>query len=336
MIKEIQAKSILHYHEEPIPTNWDANIYRGCTHGCKYCFAQYSHDYLEEENFFGNIYVKLNAGQLMAKEFAKRTWRGETVNICGVTDCYQPIEAKYKLMPQVLRACIEAQNPVLIATKSALPVRDIELIKELNRVAGVSISASITTLNEDKRKLLEPGAAPARERLDMLAQFAAAGCRTHVLLMPIIPYITYDKAELEDLFSAAQSAGVNGIVTGMLNLRGNTKKGFFNFLKEAYPDLLPKYTALYRGSYAAKPYCQQVYAFLGELRAKYRFKTYKRTLPDTRGRIKPLAVLPVLPAKSRVQNPSAAKPLGKVAPQKKSSARAIKQKEQLSLFPEDN
>ncbi len=317
MIKEIIAKSILHYHEQEIPTNWDANIYRGCTHGCKYCFAQYSHRYLDDANFFGDIYVKLNAGQLLAKELAKKSWRGETINICGVTDCYQPLEAKYKLMPQVLQACIDAQNPVLIATKSALALRDIALIAELNRVAGVSISASITTLNEDKRKLLEPGAASAAERLDMLKQFAAAGCNTHVLLMPVIPYITDDKAELEALFAAAQKAGVNGIVCATLNLRGNTKKGFFNFLAKQYPQLLPKYQALYTGSYADKEYRLALHSLLEELRAKYKFNKYTRKLPDTRGIIKPLALVPPpVSASLRRGSPSA------------------KKEEQLSLFPD--
>ncbi len=343
MIKEIIAKSILHYHEQEIPTNWDANIYRGCTHGCKYCFAQYSHRYLDDENFFGDIYVKTNAGRLLAKELAKKSWRGETINICGVTDCYQPLEAKYKLMPQVLQACIDAQNPVLIATKSALPLRDMDLILELNRVAGVSISASITTLNEDKRKLLEPGAASAAERLDMLRQFAAAGCRTHVLLMPIIPYITDDKAELEALFAATQNAGINGIVCGTLNLRGNTKKGFFNFLAKEYPQLLPKYQALYTGSYAGRAYTQGLYAFLDELRAKYKFKHYTRKLPDTRGRIKPLAIVPkpsnvkgatdcATPANSVVARRG---PDGNpVSASLRRGSPSAKKEEQLSLFPD--
>ena len=293
MIKEIQAKTILHYHENPIPTNWDVNIYRGCAHGCKYCFAQYSHRYLEEENFFGDIYVKLNAGKLLARDLAKKSWRGQTLNICGVTDCYQPLEAKYKLMPQVLQACIDNQNPVLIATKSSLPLRDIELIKELNRVAGVSLSSTITTPNEDKRKLLEPGASPSAERLKMLETFAAAGVRTHILLMPVIPYITDEPDELEELFAAAQKAGINGIVTDILNLRGNTKLGFYNFLRKEYPSLLSKYYALYGSeSYVKAEYSSRIYKLFGELKEKYVFKTYVRPYPNPRGRVKPLIVVP--------------------------------------------
>ncbi len=96
MYKETTAKTILHFHEQQFATNWDANIYRGCEHNCRYCFAQYSHNYLENKDFFNNIIVKSNSPELLYKELGKRKWNKPPVNVCGISDCYQPAEKKYK------------------------------------------------------------------------------------------------------------------------------------------------------------------------------------------------------------------------------------------------
>ena len=207
MLKEINAKSILHYHDKIFATNWDANIYRGCEHNCKYCFAQYSHKYMETENFFEEIFVKANADLILRKEFKKRKWRKFPVNVCGVSDCYQPEEKTYKIMPKVIKSFIDYKNPLVITTKSTLILRDIELIKELNKVSEVSILISVSTLNEEKRKLIEPNAAPTIERLEMLKKFKEIGCKTAVLLMPIMPYISDDDENLDSHYTLEKCNG---------------------------------------------------------------------------------------------------------------------------------
>ncbi|NTW45295.1 MAG: radical SAM protein, partial [Anaerolineaceae bacterium] len=98
---EIFVKSVLHYHENEMPCNWDVNVYRGCGHGCRYCFAQYSHDYLGAGNFFGEIYAKVNVAERLDRELSRRTWRHARINLSGVTDAYQPAEAEKRLMPDV-------------------------------------------------------------------------------------------------------------------------------------------------------------------------------------------------------------------------------------------
>jgi len=106
-VKEIKAKSMLHYHERTFATNWDANIYRGCEHNCKYCFAQYSHRYLESKEFFKDIFVMINAAEILAYELGKRKWNKSAVNVCGISDCYQPQEAKYKIMPNTVHSVFD-------------------------------------------------------------------------------------------------------------------------------------------------------------------------------------------------------------------------------------
>ena len=148
MIKEISAKSALHYHEQTFATNWDVNVYRGCGHGCVYCFARYSHRYLGDADFFHDIYVKTNIAENLDREFSRRNWTREPVNVGGVTDAYQPAEEKYCLMPDVIRVFIKHRNPLVIVTKSVLPLRDIALIGELAKLAEVAVLVSVSTLDE--------------------------------------------------------------------------------------------------------------------------------------------------------------------------------------------
>jgi DNA repair photolyase len=130
----------LHYHDREFASNWDLNIYRGCGYRCIYCFAQYSHKYPDtgENEFFDDIFVKTNVADALHTDFSKRSWDGDPVNICGVTDGYQPLEKEYVLMPKIIEAFIRHKNPMIITTKSTLLLRDIDLLDELNKIADVS------------------------------------------------------------------------------------------------------------------------------------------------------------------------------------------------------
>ncbi len=276
MVKEIEAKSILHYHAQAFATNWDANIYRWCEHNCKYCFAQYSHKYLEDQDFFNDIHVKANAPELLTKELNKQKWEWHQINVCGISDCYQPAEEKYKIMPNVIKAFIASKNPLLITTKSTLILRDIELIKELNKVAEVTIMISVTTLDEKKRKLVEPNTAPTIERMKMLKIFSDLGFKTGVLFMPILPYISDDEKNMDEIFRITKKMGLGSILVYPLHLRGNTKKVFYSFLKESFPDLLVKYEKLYKNSNVSNEYKIKIQNKVNLLRKKYGlFKIYK-------------------------------------------------------------
>ena len=280
MPKEITTKSALHFHERPIPTNWDLNIYRGCTHKCKYCFAQYSHQYLESEDFFGDIYVKTNIAQVLDRELSRKKWKNDQINIGGVTDSYQPWEKHYEIMPQVLKIIEKHKTPVIICTKSHLILRDIELISSIASVTDVDITVSITTMDEDLRKILEPGAVtPSIKRIEMLKKFKEGGCRTHILLMPILPYLTDSEENLEKIFSLCHDQNIDSVIAGPLNLKGSTKTGFLSFIRDNFPDIYQNYQDLYQTGYVKKDYSVNLNGILKELRKKYNF-FYNHQPPD--------------------------------------------------------
>jgi len=286
MIKELQAKTMLHYHERTFATNWDANIYRGCEHNCRYCFAQYSHKYLENEEFFTNIFVKSNAAEILSVELARKKWGKHPVCVCGISDCYQPAEAKYKIMPGVIKSFIANRNPLVITTKSTLILRDMDLLRELNRVAELSIGTSVSTLDEEKRKRIEPNSAPTIERLKMLLEFSRIGCNTSVLFMPIIPYISDDDENLDDIFRITKQNNLGSINAWPLHLRGKTKGVFYTFLGEHFPDLLPKYRLLYKYGNVSTEYRLMILQKIRALRNKYQLYTqYKPALPKSKGYI---------------------------------------------------
>ena len=280
MLKEITAKTILHYHKRQFATNWDANIYRGCGHNCRYCFAQYSHKYLENTDFFNDIFVKTNSPELLYKELGEIKWDKSPVNVCGISDCYQPVEQVCKIMPRVIKSFIAKRNPLVITTKSSLLLRDIDLIKELLKIAEVSIIVSVSTLDEEKRKLVEPNTAPTIDRLKMLKKFNEIGCKTSVLFVPIIPYISDDLKNLDAIFRITKEFNLGSINAWPLHLRGNTKNVFFDFLQDNFSDLLPKYKKLYQTKNASKEYCKDLFSRIEELKVKYQlYSTYKPTKP---------------------------------------------------------
>jgi len=254
MIKEIQSKSALHHHDQKFATNWDVNIYRGCGHGCMYCFARYSHRYLEDTDFFHDIYVKKNIAEVLDQEFSRRSWTKEPVNLGGVTDAYQPAEQDYCLMPDLIRVFIRHRNPLIIVTKSTLPLRDIGLIGELAKRVQVDVVVSVSTLHERIRLITEPCSAPTADRLNMLSAFREAGCRTGALLMPVIPYLTDSEENLRGIFELARKNKVNFIETGTLHLRGSTREPFMKMLRMSFPELYPAISKLYSSADADESY----------------------------------------------------------------------------------
>ena len=135
---ELDSKSALNKLKRRIPYSYDLNIYRGCEHGCKYCYAIYSHDYLNDNNFFDKVYYKKNILEHLEKELSSPNWKREIVNIGGVTDSYQSIEEKLEIMPEVLKLMIKYKTPVIISTKSDLILKDIDLIDKLSRITYVN------------------------------------------------------------------------------------------------------------------------------------------------------------------------------------------------------
>lgn len=235
--KEISCESALNQLKRRIPYGWDLNIYRGCEHGCKYCYAIYSHDYIDSKDYFGDIHVKTNIVEQLEKQLSDPNWKREIVNIGGVTDSYQPAEEHYKLMPEVLRLLIKYKTPAIISTKSDLILRDYDLIDELSKLTYINVAATITTVDEELRKLIEPGGVESQRRFKMLKTFRKTNASVGLHVMPIIPYLTDNYENIDVLFNMAKDSEVHYVLPGTLYLRGKTRIVFFDFIKKEFPYL---------------------------------------------------------------------------------------------------
>ena len=269
---EIDNKSALNKLKgnRRLPFHWDLNLYRGCAHGCKYCYALYSHSYLEDSNFFGSIYYKKNIVACLEKELSAKSWKREVINIGGVTDSYQPIEKQRQMMRHVLKLMIQYKNPIIISTKSDLILRDIDLIAELSRLTYVNIAFTITTTKEALREKLEPGGVSTERRfqaLQQLKEHTNASLGIHV--MPIIPYLTDSTTNLDTIFHRAAHIGVDYVLPGTLYLRGKTRPYFMDFLRRYDRDVYEKLCMLYTKGGANKAYKEELYGRINQLRAKY-------------------------------------------------------------------
>jgi DNA repair photolyase len=275
-IKEIVCKTAVHYHDQKFASNWDLNIYRGCGHRCIYCFAQYSHKYLGTDQFFDDISVKTNVAEALNADFSRRSWNGDPVNICGVTDGYQPLEREYVLMPKIIETFIRHRNPMIITTKSTLLLRDVGLLEELNKVAGVNVQVSVSAIDEIIRKKIEPFASPSIERLEMIGKLSKCGIPCGVLMMPIIPHLTDTVENLDAIFRLAKENGAKTIVPQILHLRGSTKNVFFGHIRNLFPNLEPRIKPLYSGAYVNKNYLENFQEKIRNIRKKYNFYNDRR------------------------------------------------------------
>lgn len=283
MFEEIQVKSALNKINSKrlnLPFNWDLNPYRGCEHGCNYCYAIYSHSYLEEEinlsfseeecAFFQKIYVKTNIAEALEKQLAAKSWKKELINIGGVCDSYQPAEVKYGLMRKVLPLMIKYKNPITVSTKSDLILRDYALLSELAGLTYVNIAVTVTTMDENLSKLLEPFASSPERRFSVLKAFKNTDAVTGLHVMPIIPFLTDSRKNLEQIFSLAAEVEVNYVLPSLLYLRGETRKHFFNFLQLNFPDLVGPYRKLYSGGRIDSTYRAEIFKVICSLMEKYR------------------------------------------------------------------
>jgi len=279
--KEMQCESALNKLKRKVPFGWDLNIYRGCNHACRYCYAIYSHQYLNSDGFYDDIYVKTNIVEHLERELSSPSWKREVINIGGVTDSYQKAEETCQLMPQILKLLIKYKTPAIISTKSTLVLRDLDLIDELSRITYINVAATITTLDEEVRQRLEPGSAPSLERFAMLKEFRRTNASVGLHVMPIIPYLTDSRENFEGLCLNARECGAHYLLPGTLYLRGATRQVFFDFIQKEYPELFPKLQALYKTGGAEKDYKNQLYIMVNELRDRYGISSsYAKPMKD--------------------------------------------------------
>lgn len=253
-VRKIKCVSACNRVKSGVPYLWDMNAYRGCGHSCRYCFALYTHRYMRSDDFFNEIYVKINIAESLEKLLRSKSWKGEPINLGGVTDNYQPLEKEYELMPDIWKLLIKYKNPCTISTKSDLILRDFDLIAELAETAYVNVASTITGIDEAVREKLEPGAVSYERRFAMLKAFKQTKASTGLHIMPVIPYLTDTDENLEGLFERGKDAGVNYAIVQALNLRGETKNVFMSFIKKEYPQLYIPLLDMYKTGYAPKEY----------------------------------------------------------------------------------
>jgi DNA repair photolyase len=242
VFEETAVRSILSENDSPdLGWRWGLNPYRGCQHACAYCYARPSHQYWG----FGagtdvdrNIIVKTRAPELLAEVFDRASWRGELVLFSGNTDCYQPLEASYRLTRRCLEVCLAYRNPVAIITKSALIRRDLDVLSALARQARLSVSVSIPFARDEDARAIEPGAASATERFKTIGALAAAGVTVGVNFAPVIPGLNdSDVAEILE-----RSAGLGASRASMIPVRISREvlPVFFERLATAFPARVEK------------------------------------------------------------------------------------------------
>jgi len=232
------SQSIISRNNSPdIGFETSLNPYRGCEHGCAYCYARPTHEYLGFSaglDFESKIIVKMNAGPLLRQELSKPSWKPQVLVMSGVTDCYQPIERKLKLTRSCLEVLAEFRNPAAIVTKNFLVTRDIDLLQELAKYDAIIATISITTLDADLAAKLEPRASTPRARLAAVRELAGAGVPVGVNVAPIIPGL--NDHEIPHIIQAAAEAGAYCAHYTIVRLPLAVSQIFPAWLKTHFPD----------------------------------------------------------------------------------------------------
>jgi DNA repair photolyase len=236
------ARTIISFNKSPdIPFDRSINAYRGCEHGCVYCYARPSHAYHDLSpglDFETKLFAKPNAAQLLRQTLAKPGYKPKPIAMGTNTDPYQPIESDYRITRSILEVCLEARHPVTITTKSARVTRDLDLLAELAKLHLIAVAISITSLDPRLSGRLEPRASAPAKRLAALATLVTAGVPAHVSIAPIIPSITDEF--LEEILGQAAALGVSSASWIMLRLPHEVAPLFREWLDVHYPDRASK------------------------------------------------------------------------------------------------
>ncbi len=240
---------------------WSLNPYRGCVHGCHYCFARRFHSHFDlgpGKDFTGTIFVKTNAPTLLRRELSARSWRRETVAFGTATDPYQPIEGKFRITRKCLEAFADWRSPMGLITKGTMVIRDIDVLSDLAGRTDSSVTVSIPTVDQELSRRLEPGTPPPAKRLRALEALAQAGIRAGVSMAPIIPGLTDDPVSMQSVASRAADHGAQFLWGSTLYLKDGTRDHFAAFVRDHYPDIEGDLFRLYPGAYARRDVARRI------------------------------------------------------------------------------
>lgn len=239
---EVFPKTIVNKVESPdVGMMYSMNPYQGCEHGCIYCYARNSHEYLGYSaglDFERMILVKKNAPKFLENLLKKKSWKACPIVMSGNTDCYQPAEQQYKITRECLEVFLKYRHPVVIITKNAMILRDLDLLKELSKYNLVAVNISITSLSESTRRILEPRTATINKRLETVKVLSDNGIPVNVMLAPIIPSI--NSHEILPLAKASSEAGATCIAHTIVRLNGAIGEIFTDWIKITMPDRAEK------------------------------------------------------------------------------------------------
>ncbi|HVX46235.1 MAG TPA: Rv2578c family radical SAM protein [Mycobacteriales bacterium] len=277
---EVRARSIL--NEVPkssrMAFRWTVNPYRGCSHACVYCFARNTHTYLDLDagaDFDSRIIVKINAAERLRQQLRAPSWKGESVAMGTNVDPYQRAEGRYRLMPGILSALIDARNPFSILTKGSLVLRDLPLLERADAVTTISVNVSVGSVDPLLWRLAEPGTPNPRRRLDVVRTLADSGISCGVLMAPILPFLTDSTEQLEETVAAIAGAGARSITPLVLHLRPGAREWYAKWIKERYPQLVSDYRELYgRGSYAPAEFQREITDRVWALAERYGLRKF--------------------------------------------------------------
>lgn len=217
--------------------SFSINFYRGCEHGCIYCYARPTHEYLNLSaglDFESKIFIKERAPELLREKLMSQNWRPELIVMSGVTDCYQPAERQFKLARRCLEVFNEFKNPIAIITKNYLVTRDIDILQELAASHCASVILSVTSLRPEISRAMEPRASVPAARLKAIEELAKAGVPVHVSIAPVVPGLT--DQEIPAILKAAAEAGAQSASYTMLRLPYSVKNLFVEWLEHNFPE----------------------------------------------------------------------------------------------------
>jgi DNA repair photolyase len=269
--QEVRCRSALN-RVEGMPFRWTLNPYRGCTHGCHYCFARRYHAQFEmdsDDEFASVILVKRNIAEVLRRELDRPAWKREQVALGTATDPYQPIEGHYRLTRTSLELLARARTPVGLVTKGPMVVRDADVLLDVARASRCIVYMSVPTVDEDAWRTLEPGTAHPLQRLRAVRALVDAGVSAGVLMAPIVPGFSSARGKLERTIKAIADHGARFVGCNVMYLQDGTRTHFMNFLDRDFPALRPRFERLYQKKYPPDAYRNDVKAMVDVLQRQY-------------------------------------------------------------------
>ena len=273
----------IRYREEPcksalnrvtgMPFAWSLNPYTGCSHRCAFCYVRAFErraDRPSDARYGTDVRVKTNFVSILRAELGRRSWQREPVAIGAATDPYQPAESRYRLTRGTIEALAEFRTPFHIITRGPMILRDLELLVAAAKRVKVRVNVSIPTLDPKVLKVMEPGVAPGKRRMQVVRALVDAGIDAAVGLAPILPGLTDGRESMAAVVRAAREAGATRVWAGGLYLQPGTKEHFLAALVSAWPELSALYARLYRrGAYLPRAVAEPIQAGVKELKLQY-------------------------------------------------------------------